>query len=294
MKILFVEDNIPDIDLIKAVLAGEDCELEFARSFKESLELKASFEPDLIALDVSLPDSSPLQTVRNIKQLKDNCALVILTGDESGETIFKATAAGADDYILKNVFKNGSHLFERLMKAWIGWKSKAHTQTSPLSSVAMKQASIPVAEVILLLQNQNADQSQWKDFVYGQFNDIKETLVAHNTINDAKHKANIEKLDSIEKQVIHTNGSVQTLKAEVKILQEKDKLETDEKIKRAIGDQAVIDLKERKIFIPKIKLSARQWTAIGVVASFLGYPVLSAWAISIWHVLGHIFHVLFG
>jgi DNA-binding NarL/FixJ family response regulator len=58
--------------------------------------------PDLVVLDVSLPDGSGIETCREIKARHPETRVVILTGSADEDTVLTAVVAGANGYLLKS------------------------------------------------------------------------------------------------------------------------------------------------------------------------------------------------
>src|SRR6187431_222522 len=67
-RILIVDDNQANCELLDAYLSGIDCEIAFAADGKEALAQVTKFKPDLILLDVMMPKLSGFEVCRHIKQ----------------------------------------------------------------------------------------------------------------------------------------------------------------------------------------------------------------------------------
>lgn len=106
-RILIADDNQANAELLEAYLAGYDCELEFAYDGEETLAKVASFQPDLILLDVMMPKRSGFEVCQ---QLKSNAAtssimiLMVTALNELGD-IERAVTAGTDDFLSKPIQK---------------------------------------------------------------------------------------------------------------------------------------------------------------------------------------------
>ena len=99
-KILIVEDDSGISDFVNLELKHEGFETEIAATGREALEKFESFNPDLILLDVMLPELSGLEVLRRIRKTS-NVPIILVTA--RGETYDKVNGldAGADDYIPK-------------------------------------------------------------------------------------------------------------------------------------------------------------------------------------------------
>jgi DNA-binding NarL/FixJ family response regulator len=69
---------------------------------KEAIEKAINLKPDLILMDIGLPDGNGLDATRQIVRLVSKTSVVILTILESDELLFEAFHAGARGYLLKN------------------------------------------------------------------------------------------------------------------------------------------------------------------------------------------------
>ena len=106
-KILIADDNEANRELLEAYLIDFDCELEHAVDGQDTLDKAASFEPDLILLDVMMPRLSGFEVC---KQLKGDAAtskimvMMVTALNERGD-IERAVDAGTDDFLSKPVQK---------------------------------------------------------------------------------------------------------------------------------------------------------------------------------------------
>lgn len=101
-KVLVVEDDKDMTTMIKMVLEV-DYNLFFADSGQDALAFIEQESPELILLDVGLPDISGLSVCQTIKdgEQKNNVAIMCVSGYNDTKDILKAYKVGADDYITK-------------------------------------------------------------------------------------------------------------------------------------------------------------------------------------------------
>lgn len=99
-KILIVEDDAGISDFVKLELDHEGFETCVAATGRDALEKFESFAPDLILLDVMLPELSGLEVLRRIRK---NSAVPVIMVTARGETYDRVNGldAGADDYLPK-------------------------------------------------------------------------------------------------------------------------------------------------------------------------------------------------
>ena len=106
-KILIADDNQANCELLEAHLSGIECQVEIARDGQQTLEKVASFQPDLILLDIMMPRLNGFEVC---KQLKTNPAtqrimvLMVTALNELGD-IERAVNAGTNDFVSKPVTK---------------------------------------------------------------------------------------------------------------------------------------------------------------------------------------------
>ena len=74
-----------------------------AGSVAESIALAARHEPDIVVMDVRLPDGSGIEACREIRAARPETRVVILTSYPDEEAVFSAIVAGASGYLLKQV-----------------------------------------------------------------------------------------------------------------------------------------------------------------------------------------------
>lgn len=100
-KILIVEDEPAILTGIVDLLVGEGFVVNPARDGKEALALYESEKPDLILLDIMIPEKSGYDVCREIRRKDSNIPILMLTA--KGQEIDKVVGLeiGADDYIVK-------------------------------------------------------------------------------------------------------------------------------------------------------------------------------------------------
>ena len=104
-KILIIDDEERNIRLLKAMLLSEEYHLTGVLSGKEALESLDEINPDLILLDVMMPEIDGFEVCSLIKQDEKTRAIpvIIVTALNEKEHRIKAMEAGADDFISKPV-----------------------------------------------------------------------------------------------------------------------------------------------------------------------------------------------
>ena len=101
-KILAVDDSLLICQQIEKVLKNEEYTVYKSHSAKETLELLEEVNPDLILLDVILPDMEGYELFEKIKEKDKNHAPVIfITSKDSEQDVIRGFELGACDYIKK-------------------------------------------------------------------------------------------------------------------------------------------------------------------------------------------------
>lgn len=99
-RVLIVDDEPPIRKLLRMGLGAQGYDVLEAPNGKAGLELLAQ-NPDLIILDLGLPDIDGLELLRTIRERNEGVPIVVLSsrGDEAGKV--QALDFGADDYVTK-------------------------------------------------------------------------------------------------------------------------------------------------------------------------------------------------
>ncbi|MYL23124.1 diguanylate cyclase [Halomonas alkaliantarctica] len=105
LSVVLVEDEPGDAGLIRYSLkfSGGEHDVDWVTSLEElSTHIQAmTAAPDVILLDLNLPDSSGLDTISRCKAIARETPIVVLTGHDDMDFSLKALEAGAQDYLIK-------------------------------------------------------------------------------------------------------------------------------------------------------------------------------------------------
>jgi two-component system cell cycle response regulator len=106
-SILVVDDEPDNFDTIEALLHNTNYELYYVSSACEALDSLDTFSPDVILLDVMMPDMDGLTACQRIKSMRDcgGIPIIMTTALASKEDLSHCLAAGADDFISKPINK---------------------------------------------------------------------------------------------------------------------------------------------------------------------------------------------
>ena len=99
-KVLIVEDEISFSDALAYLLKKESFDVEVAVNGKEAIDLFNSFKPDLILLDLMIPEVSGTEVCRVIRSTSQ-VPIIMLTAKDSEIDKVVGLELGADDYVTK-------------------------------------------------------------------------------------------------------------------------------------------------------------------------------------------------
>jgi len=99
-KILVVDDEHAIVRALGAALEARGYRVVAARTGQEALEQAATWAPDVIVLDLGLPDIDGLEVCRRVR-LWSEVPIVVLTAEGSDDVKVQALDDGADDYVTK-------------------------------------------------------------------------------------------------------------------------------------------------------------------------------------------------
>ncbi len=104
IKILLVDDHLLVRAGIKMIIESEKslkviCE---ASTGIEAIEKTLLLKPDVVLMDINMPDINGLDTLRKMNEMGISSKVIILTGQPNKESIISATKMGAKGYLSKN------------------------------------------------------------------------------------------------------------------------------------------------------------------------------------------------
>lgn len=104
-KILLVDDNTANLQVLRETLDGSGYKLLIAKNGRSALEIVRKASPDLILLDIMMPEMDGYEATRRIRQQKQfrDLPVIALTAKAMKEDREKCIEAGASDYLPKPV-----------------------------------------------------------------------------------------------------------------------------------------------------------------------------------------------
>lgn len=191
LNVLIVEDDKGISDFIIPELEHEGFKTRLAETGRQALDMFETEEPDLVLLDVMLPELNGLEVLRRIRT-KSNVPVILETA--RGETIDKITGlnAGADDYIpkpfeIEELLARINALFRRInflkpADSKLSVRSLALNIDRMSCSVGENEIQLSKTEFLMLktfIENQNKvlSRSDIIDAIWGKGHYIDENTV---------------------------------------------------------------------------------------------------------------------
>jgi len=101
MKFLLIEDEKELARSITEYLAKENYLCESVESYKEAVEKINLYKYDCIIVDITLPDGSGLNIIRELKNINPETGIIIISAKNSLDDKITGLEIGADDYLTK-------------------------------------------------------------------------------------------------------------------------------------------------------------------------------------------------
>ncbi len=101
--ILVVDDHEEIRDALDAILEEEGHDVLQAENGKQAIEIVAANGPDVVLLDIAMPEMDGLETLRRLKASPEtaNAAVIMVTAQGDRHAMVKAVQLGTRDYITK-------------------------------------------------------------------------------------------------------------------------------------------------------------------------------------------------
>ena len=150
LSILIIEDNLGDIRVVQEVLKEAlDCryDIDYCHNLSDGLSAMSKKKFDALILDLRLPDSSDLDTLKIIKSYNPEIPIIVLTIDSNEELGLAAIKVGAQDFFIKGNIQKAS--LEKSLKFAIERKrleQKVKT-TEDLFEITFEQASVGMSHL---------------------------------------------------------------------------------------------------------------------------------------------------
>jgi two-component system nitrogen regulation response regulator GlnG len=100
-RLLVIDDELPILRAFERAFADEKTEVLVARNAAEGEQRFVDAKPDVVVIDLSLPDASGIDCFRKLREIDSRVPVIFITGHGTVESAIEATRLGAYDYLFK-------------------------------------------------------------------------------------------------------------------------------------------------------------------------------------------------
>ena len=100
-RVLVVDDSPSSVRILRSALEDTGIEVLAAGCAAEAMQMLVQGQPDVVILDIVLPDQSGLSTFEQIQKLDRTIPVIFITAAGTSDTAIRAMSLGALDYLLK-------------------------------------------------------------------------------------------------------------------------------------------------------------------------------------------------
>jgi two-component system KDP operon response regulator KdpE len=126
MRILVIDDEMQIRKLLRVALGAHGYDIREAATGEDGINQIAGFKPDLVVLDLGLPDIDGKSVVKKVREWSQ-VPIIILTARDQEQEKIEALDAGADDYLTKP-FSVG----ELMARMRVSLRRSAHAENEPV------------------------------------------------------------------------------------------------------------------------------------------------------------------
>jgi DNA-binding NarL/FixJ family response regulator len=154
IRVLCVDDHMVVREGISAIinLQADMMLAGAAATGAEALEQFVEFRPDVVLVDLRLPDMSGFDLIKKIKDKSPNARIVVLSSHEGDVDIQRALEAGAQGYVVKGIMRDelleiirSVHAGKRRLPAAVAQKLAEHMADEPISPRELQVLSLMAA-----------------------------------------------------------------------------------------------------------------------------------------------------
>ena len=162
IKLLLVDDNADDVFLTRRMLEKKpggkfNFHIDHCCDLTDTLAYLSSENPDVVLLDLGLPESRGLQTLEQVLEAAPNLPIVVFTGLSDEDLGIKAVQKGAQDYLVKG--QVNLDLLVRALRYAIERKQMVIDLQEALSQVKILKGFLPICAKCKAIRN---DEGHWQ------------------------------------------------------------------------------------------------------------------------------------
>ncbi|HEX9375329.1 MAG TPA: response regulator transcription factor [Actinomycetota bacterium] len=213
-RVLVVDDEPSITDLVATVLRYEGFEVDVAATGWDALRKAGAFEPDLVVLDIMLPDHDGFEIHRGLRDRGLDVPVIFLTARDATEDKVRGLTLGGDDYVTKPfsleelvariravLRRTGGQRQEeasRLRFADLEMDEDSHEVRRGSTVIELRPTEYNLLRYLLLNPKRVLSKQQILDHVwhydFGGESNVVETYISYLR----------KKLDAVEPHLIHT------------------------------------------------------------------------------------------
>ena len=133
-RVLIIEDDSDMREMLEMILTAEGFEVVLAHDALTGLRAAYQTHPDIILLDVMMPNMDGFETCRRLREMTDVPVMFVTGKATDMEDIVRGFSLGADDYLIKPF--NRSELISRLNARLRRFKDRSNTEIEYISPAA--------------------------------------------------------------------------------------------------------------------------------------------------------------
>ncbi len=102
LRVLIIDDNELTCSLLSVILrSGNYTIVGVAHDAKTGIEIAREHQPDVVLLDIVMPEITGLVAIKLIKAVAKDALILMVSGVDDGDTVTKAIELGANGYVVK-------------------------------------------------------------------------------------------------------------------------------------------------------------------------------------------------
>ena len=196
-RVLVVDDEPSITELVATVLRYEGFQVGVAGNGWDALRQASEFRPDLIVLDVMLPDHDGFEVHRRLRERGEEIPVIFLTARDATEDKVRGLTVGGDDYVTKP-FSLEELDSARLRFADLEMDEDSHEVWRGSETIELRPTEFKLLRYLMLNPRRVLSKQQILDHVwhydFGGDSNVVETYISYLR----------KKVDAAEPHLIHT------------------------------------------------------------------------------------------
>jgi len=158
LRVMIVDDHPMVREGLAGILERQEMSIVgVAATGRQAIEMFDQFLPDILLLDLRLPDQSGIEVMRRILADHPHAKIIFLSSSQGDASIFDAISNGASGYLVKGI--DGATLGDSIRRVWAGGRCLSPEAAEKLSQhIASKKLSEREIEVLHLISKGNSNK----------------------------------------------------------------------------------------------------------------------------------------